>query len=630
MRANHLGGTIMQISRRALLGAGAAGAAVLSGCATSAAPTPPPVAAAPTASAQLTATLDRTVAAILRESPERCTALGLTEERAGYRFIDKLSDASKASTQRYRAILQTAIGELSAIDRSGLSAQENVTVDVVTTSYEYSLANSAFSVGGGAGAPYVVTQLTGSYGDLPDFLDSQHPLRTRDEADAYLARLSAYVRVLDQETAIIREDAAAGVIPPDFAIDRALDQMNTFTSTAPAQTVLVQTLVRRLPNVTEISEAQRANYISQAESAVRDAILPAYERQKAALREVRRNAVHDAGIWRLPQGAEMYAASLRSRTTTTMSPDEIHEMGVDLIRGFHSEMDTILRAQGLTRGSVAQRVQQLSRRPDQLYPNTDAGRTQILADLTQQTREIEALMPRAFNTLAQAQLEIRRVPPTTEAGAPGGYYQRAALDGSRPGAYYINLRDTREWPRFTLPTLNYHEGVPGHHWQISIQQESGSIPFIRSAMLGFSAFSEGWGLYAEQLADELGVYDTNQLGRLGYLQSMTFRASRLVVDTGIHHKRWSREQAIASMVEATGDQESSITTEIERYCVWPGQACSYMVGRQAINRMRDASRTSLGDRFDLKAFHDTMLANGAVPLSVLERIMADWTTTQRA
>ncbi len=619
----------MQISRRAVLGAGAAGAAVLSGCATGAAPAPTP-AAPPTASAQLTATLDRTVAAILRESPERCTALGLTEERAGYRFVDKLSDASKASTARYREILQTAIRELGAIDRSGLSAQENVTVDVVTTSYQYSLANSAFNYGGGAGAPYVVTQLTGSYGDLPDFLDAQHPLRNRDEADAYLARLSAYVRVLDQETAIIREDAGAGVIPPDFAIDRALTQMDAFTANAPAQTVLVQTLVRRLPNAADISEADRARYIEHATSAVRDAVYPAYERQKAALREVRRSAVHDAGIWRLPQGAEMYAASLQSRTTTTMSPDEIHEMGVELIRSFHSEMDSILRAQGLTRGSVAQRVQQLSRRPDQLYPNTDAGRAQILADLTQQTREIEALMPRAFNTLAQAQLEIRRVPPTSEAGAPGGYYQRAALDGSRPGAYYINLRNTHEWPRFTLPTLNYHEGVPGHHWQISIQQESGAIPFIRSAMLGFSAFSEGWGLYAEQLADELGVYSNNQLGRLGYLQSMTFRASRLVVDTGIHHKRWSREQAIASMMEATGDQESSITTEIERYCVWPGQACSYMVGRQAINRMRDASRAALGDRFDLKGFHDTMLANGAVPLSVLERIMTDWTTTQRA
>ena len=617
----------MHISRRALLGAGAAGAAMLAGCATGAAPEAP---TPQSASEQLTATLDRTVATLLRESPERCTALGLTEERAGYRFIDKLSDASKASTQRYREILQTAIAELRAIDRSGLSTQENVTVDVVTTSYENSLANSAFNVGGGAGAPYVVTQLTGSYSDFPDFMDSQHPLRTRDEADGYLARLNEYVRVLDQETAIIREDAAAGVIPPDFAIDRALEQMNAFTATAPAEMVLVQTLVRRLPNVAEIPEADRARYVAQAETAVRDAILPAYERQKAALGEIRRSAVHDAGIWRLPQGAEMYAASLRSRTTTNMSPDEIHDMGVELIRGFHSEMNTILRAEGLTRGSVAQRVQQISRRPDQLYPNTDEGRAQILADLNTQTRHIESLMPQAFNTLAQAQLEIRRVPPTTEAGAPGGYYQRAAFDGSRPGAYYINLRNTHEWPKFTLPTLNYHEGVPGHHWQISIQQESGSIPFIRSAMLGFSAFSEGWGLYAEQLADELGVYADNPLGRLGYLQSMTFRASRLVVDTGIHHKRWSREQAIASMVEATGDQESSITTEIERYCVWPGQACSYMVGRQAINRMRDGARATLGDRFDLKGFHDTMLANGAVPLSVLERIVNDWATAQRA
>jgi uncharacterized protein (DUF885 family) len=388
-------------------------------------------------------------------------------------------------------------------------------------------------------------------------------------------------------------------------------------------------LVRRLPNTQGVAEAERAAYIAQAETLVRDTVFPAYRRQIEALRAIRPRAVHDAGIWRLPQGAEMYAAALRSRTTTTMSPQEIHDMGLELIAQLHGEMDTILRAEGLTRGSVAERVQEISRRPDQLYPNTEEGRAQILADLNQQTREIEALMPQAFNTLAQAQLEIRRVPPAIEAGAPGGYYQRAALDGSRPGAYFINLRNTAEWPRFTLPTLNYHEGVPGHHWQIAIQQESGSIPFIRSAMLGFSAFSEGWGLYAEQLADELGIYVNNRLGRLGYLQSMTFRASRLVVDTGIHHLRWSREQAIASMVEATGDQESSVTTEIERYCVWPGQATSYMVGRQAINRMRDASQATLGARFDLKGFHDTMLTNGAVPLTVLERIMADWTTSQR-
>jgi len=614
----------MSISRRTMLGAGAAGVALLTGCATA------PEAAAPAAdaSAQLHAVLDRAVAAALRESPERCTSLGLTEERAGYRFIDKLSDASKEGNRRYRALIESSLAELRAIDRAALPPRDQVTYDVVTTAYENNLATSRFTFGSGAGAPYVVTQLTGAYGDVPDFLDNQHPLRNRDEADAYLARLDEFVRQLDQETAIVGEDAADGVIPPDFAIERALEQLNAFRSMAPANTVLVQTLVRRLPQVQEISSNERASYIDRAEAAVRDGVLPAYQRQIDALAAVRPRALHDAGVWRLPQGAEMYAASLRQRTTTNLSPQEIHDMGAELVQQFHGEMDAILRGQGMTSGSVAERIQALSRRPDQLYPNTDAGRAQILADLNAQTRAIEAMMPRAFNTLAQAQLEIRRVPETTEAGAPGGYYQRAALDGSRPGAYYINLRDTHEWPRFTLPTLNYHEGVPGHHWQISIQQESGSIPFIRSAMLGFSSFSEGWGLYAEQLADELGAYADNPLGRLGYLQSATFRASRLVCDTGIHHMRWSRVQAIASMMQATGDQETSVTTEIERYCVWPGQACSYMVGRQAINRMRAAAQQQLGLRFDLKRFHDTMLANGAVPLSVLERIMSDWADTQ--
>jgi uncharacterized protein (DUF885 family) len=617
----------MSFSRRDFLAAGAASAALLGGCASTGAATT--AAPAADASAQLTALLDRVVATAFRRSPEFCTSLGITEERAGYRFIDKVSDRSKAADREARAMTQAALADLRAIDRNALPPRDQVTYDVVGTSWENGLANSAFGFGGGAGSPYAVTQLTGAYRNGPDFLDQQHPLRTRDEADGYLARLAGFAGQLDQETAIIAEDAGAGVIPPDFAIDGAIRALETFSNRAPSETSLVQTLVRRLPNTQGVAEAERAAYIAQAETLVRDTVFPAYRRQIEALRAIRPRAVHDAGIWRLPQGAEMYAAALRSRTTTTMSPQEIHDMGLELIAQLHGEMDTILRAEGLTRGSVAERVQEISRRPDQLYPNTEEGRAQILADLNQQTREIEALMPQAFNTLAQAQLEIRRVPPAIEAGAPGGYYQRAALDGSRPGAYFINLRNTAEWPRFTLPTLNYHEGVPGHHWQIAIQQESGSIPFIRSAMLGFSAFSEGWGLYAEQLADELGIYVNNRLGRLGYLQSMTFRASRLVVDTGIHHLRWSREQAIASMVEATGDQESSVTTEIERYCVWPGQATSYMVGRQAINRMRDASQATLGARFDLKGFHDTMLTNGAVPLTVLERIMADWTTSQR-
>jgi len=615
----------MLTTRRAMLGASAAGLALLTGCASSSVETPAPTPVSPIE--QLNGVLDRTVNAQLRESPERCTSLGLTEERAGYRFLDKLGDASKEGNRRSRAILEAGLRDLRAVNRNALPAADKVTYDVVATAWENNLNSVRFDVGGGAGGPYIVSQLTGAYRNVPDFMDNQHPLRSKDEADGFIARLHAYPRVLDQETAIIGEDARAGVVPPDFAIDKALLQLGAFASATPRDTVLVQTLVRRLPDVAAISEAERASYIGQAEAIVRDAIFPAYARQMDALRVVRANSVHDAGIWRLPQGADMYAAALRSRTTTNLTPDQIHDMGLELIAGFHTEMDQILRSEGLRRGTVAARVQQISQRRDQLYPNSDEGRAQILADLNAQSRHMVSLMPQAFNVLARAQLEIRRVPPTTQAGAPGGYYQRATLDGSRPGAYYINLRDTSEWPRFSLPTLNYHEGVPGHHWQISIQQESGSIPFIRRAMLNFSAFTEGWGLYAEQLADELGAYADNPLGRLGYLQSATFRASRLVCDTGLHSKRWTREQAIQSMMEATGDQESAVVTEIERYCVQPGQACAYMIGRQEINRLRREATAAQGDRFDRKAFHDTLMVNGAAPLNVLETIVRNWTAS---
>jgi uncharacterized protein (DUF885 family) len=308
-----------------------------------------------------------------------------------------------------------------------------------------------------------------------------------------------------------------------------------------------------------------------------------------------------------------------------MTADEIHNMGVELVNSLQSEMDAILRAEGLTRGTIAERVRQIATRPDQIYPSTEEGRARLLADLNAQVQAIEARMPEVMGRQARARLEIKRVPEYTEAGAPGGYYQPAALDGSRPGSYYINLRDpANEWPRFTLPTLTYHEGVPGHHWQIALAQESEGLPFFRSAILGFNAYQEGWGLYAEQLADEMGMYANDRLGRLGYLQSAAFRASRLVVDTGMHAKRWSREQAIASMVAATGDEETNVVTEIERYAVWPGQACGYMVGRQAIVAMREWAKSVMGDQFDLRGFHDVVLSNGATPLSVTRQLVEQW------
>ena len=615
----------MQLSRRALLGATAAGLA-LAACGRQA------------QSGDLNGILERLSTDILREIPEYATSLAVSEEQAGGRYIDRLSDYSKEGALRLRGVAERALGELRALNRERLEPNDRVTYDIVATALQDSVDAARFEHGGGAQSPYVVTQLTGAYTSIPDFLASQHPVTNREQADAYLARLSAYARALDQETARIGEDAATGVIQPNFTIagadgnGGAVAQLGAFAATAPAQTVLVTSLQSRLAGVADIADADKAALAQRAEQIVRDEVLPAYRRQIDALNAVLPRATADAGVWRLPNGADLYATALRAYTTTTMSPEELHQMGVDLIAQFTGEMDAIFRAQGMTRGTVNERINALGRRPDQIFPSTDAGREALLAMLNEQMRVITARMPEVCGVQARATLEIKRVPEYIEAGAPGGYYQVAALDGSRPGAYYINLRDpANEWPKFTLPTLTYHEGTPGHHWQLSLQQEAGEMPFIRRALLGFSGFSEGWGLYAEQLADEMGMYRNDPFGRIGYLQSMTFRASRLVVDTGIHHMRWTREQAIDSMMQATGDQRSNVTTEVERYCVWPGQACSYMAGRQALNRMRDGARAALGDRFDLRAFHDRVLTNGSTPLTVTDGLVNEWVAeVQRA
>ncbi len=601
----------MHVTRRLVLGAGAAAAALAAGC-SRAAPAP-----------DLAALLDGFATSLLKESPEAATSLGVTEERAGGRYIDRLNDASMDAFRAHRGLIEASLASLRALDREALSSADKISHDVVVTAFDNELATLKTEAGGGASSPYVVSQLSGSYTGTPDFLVSQHPLTNREQADAYLARLSAYAKKLDQETARIAPESSAGFTPPDFAVDKAIAQLRGFVGDAPSN-VLVSTFASRAAAIEGVSPADAAALAERATAIVRDEIFPAYNRQIDALQSVRASAPHDAGCYRLPDGEALYAAALRAQTTTAHSPDDIHQMGVDLVASLNAQMETILAAQGLTRGPLAARMAALQSRRAQLYANNDAGRAQLLADLNRQVEAIRARMPEVCGVLAKAPLEIKRVPEYTEAGAPGGYYNMGALDGSRPGAYYINLRNTAEWPKFTLPTLTYHEGVPGHHWQIAIAQEAQGLPFLRSALLGFNAYVEGWALYAEQLADEMGVYADDPLGRLGYLQSAAFRASRLVVDTGIHHKRWTREQAIASMVTATGDQESNIVTEIERYAVWPGQACGYMVGRQEIVRLRESARTAMGERFDIKGFHDAVLTNGALPLSVLETIVTDW------
>jgi uncharacterized protein (DUF885 family) len=375
---------------------------------------------------------------------------------------------------------------------------------------------------------------------------------------------------------------------------------------------MVQSLVKRAG-----AKGISGDWERRASAIVAQSVYPALDRQIAAMEQLRPMSRPGDGAWRLSDGEAIYAEALKEATTTNFTPAEVHQMGLDQVAEITSQLDEILKSQGFANGSVGERLAAVSRNPSQVYADNDAGRAELLSYLNQVVKDMYARLPSAFATLPNQPLEIRRVPPEIQDGASNGYYNRAALDGSRPAIYFINLKDLGDWPKFTLPTLCYHEGVPGHHLQISIAQQSTDIPTLRK--LGFfSAYSEGWALYAEQLANELGAYASDPLGRAGFLQSFLFRAARLVVDTGIHSKRWSREQATDYMVRTTGYARPRSQREVERYCTMIGQACSYKVGHTAWTRARAEAQKTLGPRFDLKRFHE-VLREGAMPLSILER-----------
>ena len=604
----------MKLTRRdALLGTGAIGAtAFLWGCADKTAANP-----------DLKAVIDSITTAMLKDSPEYATSLTVPEALAGGPYKGRVTDMSAAAEAARNQWVAGWIKDLEAIKPDSLNPADKLTHAVVLSSTRYAAAAAPMgygTAGYGSPNPYILSQLTGSYVGIPDFLDSQHVVKTKDDADAWLARVEGFAGQMGHEVERVKADAAKGVIPPNFIIDRALGQLRTFAKIPAAENVLVSGLVRKAKESGLDSDQLGA----AATKLVAEKVLPAYQAQIALMEELRTKSTADAGVWKLPQGDAYYQAATGYWTTTKMSPNEIHELGRDLVRSFGSQMDEGLKKLGMTQGSVAERMSALAKDPKYLYPNTDAGKEQLLADLNKQMADLKKRLPEVFATLAKADCEVKRVPAYTEAGAPGGYYQSPAPDGSRPGAYYINLRDTAAWPKWSLPTLTYHEAQPGHHLQISLAQEAQGLPFLRSKMLWFGAYGEGWALYAEQLADEMGLYENDIAGRLGYAQSAAFRAARLVVDTGLHSKKWTKEQAVDYMVEATGDTRDSIVTEVERYCVWPGQACSYMVGKTNLIRLRADAKTKLGDKFDIKAFHDQVLLPGPLPLDVLDSVIVDW------
>jgi uncharacterized protein (DUF885 family) len=573
--------------------------------------------------AALNALFDRIFQDRVRRNPGFATSLGL----------DKGENAHLKSELDVRPAAQARAEDL-AFDRRDLAAVKAVSPDTLSQSAQLNrdvviyqletgtVAPARFDIDS-AVRPYPIFQQGGAYFALPDFLNTAHTINDKPDAEAYLARLALVGTALDVDSIEQRAQAARGFLAPGWSIDLTLGQMRKLRAPAPEENTVVDSIVRRAAEKGIAGDWKR-----QAAALVAEKIYPALDRQIELMEQLKPSSRPGDGAWRLDNGETIYAVALQQATTTTMSPEEVHQMGLAQVAEISSEIDAILRSAGYTKGSVGERIAVLNKEPSQLYPDTDAGRASLIAGLNADVKDMYARLPRAFETLPTQPLEIRRVPVEIQDGASNGYYNRASLDGSRPAIYFINLKDVGDWPKFTLPTLSYHEGVPGHHLQISLAQESKDIPMLRKIGF-FSAYSEGWALYAEQLADELGAYKDNPLGRAGFLQSFLFRAARLVVDTGLHSKRWSREKATDYMVETTGFARPRSQREVERYCTQIGQACSYKVGHMAWTKARSEAQKALGDKFDLKRFHE-VLKDGAMPLTILEQDIKRRTAAQLA
>ena len=593
--------------REALAGLGAGAAALaLPGCATAsqgrAAATDPQ------------ALLDEVAWNLLEFEPERATSLGVdTGSHAVLRA--RVKDLTFEGLEELANTLRADLARVRANDTSRLDAATRTSFEVVESAYATALDGFAqpygdVAIGSWRNTPYAVIQNVGGYIDFPRFLDSDHPIRNADDAEAYLLRLEDIPSALAGELERIRAAAGMGVIPPDFLLAKAIPQMEASIADAKGGGSMVDSLVRKA------GEANVAgDWAARARPIVSGAIATALERQLAELKRQATLADGDPGMWAQPHGPEWYAWALRASTTTRMTPDEIHEMGLTQLEEIHGRMDPILRDLGYTQGPVGDRMTALGEDPRFKFAEGDPGRAEIMAFIQERIAWIRAQMPRAFETLVPANLEVRRLPLAEEPGAPTAYGGAGSKDGSIPGKMWINLRTTDLHRKFDVPTLVHHETIPGHVWE---GEYSNQLPLIRS-ILAFNAFSEGWALYAEQLADELGAYEENPAWRLGYFQDQAFRACRLVVDTGLHHKRWSREQGIRFFMERNGNKRPQVESEVDRYCSWPGQACGYKVGHSEMVRQRGRAQQALGNAYDLRKFNDAVVKGGNAPLDVLAR-----------
>lgn len=591
--------------RQTLAALGATTALTLSGCKTY---------AAASAASDPDAWLEQVGYNLLQHEPERATGLGVdVGQHAGLRA--KLEDQSAAGQQAYADTLRRDLATTRAFPRDGMTADQLTSFEVVESAYEVALDGFALpygdvAVGSWRNAPYVVIQNVGSYLDYPRFLESSQPLADEADAEAWLERIRTIPQALEGERERMQATRALGVVPPDFLLDRAIKQMET-TLAAAGKGELYAAPYRAA--LAKAGQPERMADLAQMYETATIAVT--LERQLEELKAQRTVATGNPGMRERRHGEEWYAWALRASTTTRLSAADVHRQGLDELKSLQGQMDPILRRIGYTSGTVGERMQALGQDPRYKFAEGDPGRAEIMAFINDRIDWVRGQMPRAFNTLVDPKLEVRRLPLAEEPGAPGAYGGAGSKDGTIPGRMWINLHTTELHRKYDLADLTFHETIPGHVWE---GEYSNRLPLIRS-ILAFNAFSEGWALYAQTLADELGAYEGSEVGRLGYLQSLAFRACRMVVDTGLHAKGWSRQRAVNFFVEENGNKPEEVASEVDRYCSWPAQATGYKLGHSEILRLREQARSSLGPAYDFKAFNDAVILGGNAPMTVLAK-----------
>jgi len=561
---------------------------------------------------------EKVFAEVVFDEPELLSSLGLVEQFGITSHNGKLSDESPAHQQAQFDRWKKDLAQLRQYPLDRQSPSQRLSTHVLDWFLERQVEGEKWQFHN-----YPVNQLFGVQNQFPSFMANTHRLLAKQDCEYYVMRLDAVPKKFDQLLESLKAREEKKILPPRFVVDEVLVEMNGFVATPVTESILATSFKTRAAKIDKLTEIERADFQKRVEAAITEKVYPAYQKLIDYFKGLQPKTTTDDGVWKLPNGDEFYAYALRENTTTTMPPDEVHALGLREVARIEAEMRGILDANGFANVPIGAAMDKLAKDPRFLYPNDDKGRADALAEYKRLIDTATERCKQLFLTAPKAGCEVRRVETFKEATAPGAYYQGGAMDGTRPGIFFANLRDMNEVPKWSMPTLAYHEGIPGHHWQISTAQELTGLPQFRK-VIPFTAYAEGWALYCEWLAKQVGWYDNDQFGDLGRLRDELFRAVRLVVDTGIHAKHWTRQQAITYMLEKTGMGEKEVTAEIERYIVMPGQACAYKVGMLKIQELRARAKTELGDKFDQREFHDVLLKNGALPLEILEEQVAEY------